>query len=134
MPYRETPIPNLGMGLGNYSVSLESLDSMYGPLMFTKCCRYWPIHTAHLARGVGRCPVCRQEMKLVTDEQEVQRLRHTAAELAEGPSVRVEGREPYIRFLIRYIKWFVRGKNGQVPEWAHGRGNTTATRSPWELD
>lgn len=122
------------MGLGDNSMSLESMKQQYGELMFIKCCRYWPIHTAHLIRGIGKCPVCRQDMKLVTDENEIQRLRHTAAELAEGPVIRVEGREPYIRFLVRYIQWFIRGKNGPVPEWANGRGNTTATRSPWELD
>ena len=115
-------------------MSFESMEVEYGPLKFLKCCRYWPVHTAHLVRGIGKCPACNQEMTLVTEENEIQRLRHTATELAEGPRVRDEGRESHLRFLGRYFQWLVRGQVGPVPERTNGSRDPAATRSPWDLD
>ena len=74
------------------------------------------------------------QMEIVTDEQEIQRLRLTAAELAEGLRVRPTGRESYIGFLKRYFQWFIGGKNGQVPKWENGRRNPAGPWSPWNLD
>ena len=114
-------------------MTLEQMEHEWGPLMFTKCCRYWPIHAAFLITSIGRCHICKCQMEVVTDEQEVQRLRLTAAKLAEGPGVRPTGREPYLGFLKRYFEWLFRGQDGPIPQRQNGGGDTAGPGGSWAL-
>jgi len=114
-------------------MSLEELERQYGSLMFLKCCTYWPIHAYHLNRGVGRCTVCKKQMEIVNDYEEIQRLRLTATELAEGLRIWPPRRESNIRFLRRCFQWFLRGQVGPIPQRQDGRGDPTGPGSPWYL-
>lgn len=73
-------------------------------------------------------------MAVVTNESEIQRLRHIATQLSEGLGLRSDWGADSPKFFGGHSQRFPRSQNGQVSQRSDGGRNTADAWWPWGLD